>query len=83
MSEKEIRSEIDAVKGSLTRIESAIVGDPGIGLPGLVSRVSAAEETLKKYDAIKNKVIGAAIVVSAGSAIVGHYTTELLKYILK
>jgi hypothetical protein len=65
----ELLEEIRKIRQSQHRMEQAVLGDPDIGLPGVVKRVGAVEGKVKVMQNERIKLIGmvsgAGFVVSA------------------
>jgi len=74
-----LEQTVSKMDGRLEKILSAVVGDPEMGQEGLVARVIKLEDRDKKYEAVKNKFIGASIVGGAIWAIVAKALEHFFK----
>ncbi len=66
--------EIQSIRDSLHRIETAIVGDPGMGHKGLAQRMTDVEA---KTDASARKLILWTGIATGASVVVTHFKTKI------
>lgn len=64
MSIDEFKIEINEIKGTLSRIETALIGDSEHGITGLAARVQANEKYIEKDKKMKWMIAGVAAFVS-------------------
>ena len=66
-------SEIREIRQSQKRMEQAVLGDPEIGVPGLVKRTGAVEGKVKVIESDRIKLTGVVTGASFVISILGAY----------
>jgi len=75
-----IKNKLNAIDKDLQRLNNAVTGDRAFGQIGIIQRIDDHEKSISEFKTLKNKIIGASVVV--GVVWTGVWTA-LTKYLFK
>jgi|1048.fasta_scaffold16169_4 hypothetical protein len=75
-----IKNKLNTIDKDLQRLNNAVTGDRAFGQIGIIQRIDEHEKSISEFKTLKNKIIGASVVI--GVVWTGVWTA-LSKYLFK
>lgn len=80
MSDPDLLAAIREIRSSQKRLEQAVIGDPDIGVTGVVKRLGTVEGKVKNIEKERVKLAGIIIGASGVISVVGGAVSWLLSH---